>query len=667
MQRILGSKAGRLNLDGTQKITLQASSTKRKQVPIYETNRGSTFDLKMEQETNLRLTGTIGEKIAVNMKYNSKQDEQFFDPNNINVKYTGTEDEIIQSIEAGNITLSLSGSRYISYSTSSQGLFGVTSKWKYGDLNLTMIASKEEGQKNTQSYIGQSQADSTIFRSNQYAPRTMYYIADPYELFATYGIDDQGDLIPAGWRDNAIKTDLTGAWLLKNPNLLPANGTLKLYLDDANASNNHVSVPGDTIFFGPTNFYVPFYDELIEGTDFVTDYNTGIIQILRTIDRRTTLAVRYVRRDGVNVALNSEVQDGVLHAKVIRRRNQEYDPTDPNNVWHYQMRNVYNLNKTNIKSEGFTIDVYNLDVDNTRNYNLPDTLSVGGMVTYNDYLRLDSNGDGLINGDDATVNLTAGMVIFPFIEPLRPLGEEIIYEEEHESISYMDTSLFMAVKGKIGRDAIELAQGNLLRGSVRVRVNGRAQRENVDYIVDYDFGRITFLTAAGKDPEARIEIDYEYRSMFDVAKKSLAGIRADWNLSENTKIGGTLIYRSENVNDKRPKIGNENIEMIMGDIDGSVTFKPKFITRWLDALPLINTNAESRLTLSGEVAFTLPNIYGDPDGKKNMAYIDDMESIVDQYPLGVTFSTWVLGSKPFQTSLAKGRPIWYNPKNIRRE
>ncbi len=105
------------------------SSTKRKQIPIYETNKKSTFDIKMEQETNLRLSGTIGEKIAVNLKYNSKQDEQLFDPNNINVKYTGDEDEVIRSIEAGNITLSLSGSRYISYSTSSQGLFGVTSKF----------------------------------------------------------------------------------------------------------------------------------------------------------------------------------------------------------------------------------------------------------------------------------------------------------------------------------------------------------------------------------------------------------------------------------------------------------------------------------------------------------------------------------------------------------
>ena len=112
VQRVLGNKAGRLNLDGTQKISMQVSSTKRKQIPIYETENRSTLDIKMEQETNLRLTGTIGEKIAVNLKYNSNQDDQLFDPNNVNIRYTGDEDEVVQSVEAGNITLSLTGSNF---------------------------------------------------------------------------------------------------------------------------------------------------------------------------------------------------------------------------------------------------------------------------------------------------------------------------------------------------------------------------------------------------------------------------------------------------------------------------------------------------------------------------------------------------------------------------
>lgn len=79
----------------------------------------------------------------------------------------------------------------------------------------------------------------------------------------------------------------------------------------------------------------------------------------------------------------------------------------------------------------------------------------------------------------------------------------------------------MSVKGKIGREYVDLSQGGILKGSVSVKVNGIKQKENVDYLVDYDFGRITFLTSAGKDPDAKIEIDYEYRSTFDIPSKTL--------------------------------------------------------------------------------------------------------------------------------------------------
>jgi len=668
VQRVFGTRAGRLNLDGTQKITISGSTTKRKRVPIWETSNNARFDLKMQQETNLRLTGTIGEKIAVNLKYNSAMDEQIFNPNNINIKYTGDEDELVNSIEAGNITLSLSGSRYISYSTRSQGLFGVTSKLKYGNLDLSVIASKEEGEKNTQTYVGTSQADSTIFRSKDYTIRTFYYLNDPYELYSLYSDADMGQNIPEGYLNNAIKTDNTGAWMIRDANLLPANGTVKLYLDDANTVNDGITADeGDPVYTSETESYVPYYEELTEGTDFVTDYNTGVIQVLRAVDRRHTLAVRYVQRDGTPVPANSNVEDGLRHAKPIRKSNQGYDPDNPFSVWHYQMRNVYNLNKTNIKNDGFTLQIYIENTDRTRIYNVPDSLAVGQIITYTDYLRMDSTGDGLINGDDNTVNLAKGLVFIPFIEPFRPLGEEAVYEDDSEFLYNTNLIYYISVKGKIGRESIELAQGGILRGSVRVMVNSRVQRENIDYLVDYDFGRITFLSSEGKDPDAKIEIDYEYRSAFAVAKKNLAGVRADWNLTDYAKLGGTLIYRSESVSDRRPRIGSENIEMWMADVDGSITLKPMFLTRWLDALPLIRTNAESRISLSGEIAYTIPKIYGDPDTKAGVAYIDDMESIVDSYPMGSSLSTWSMGSKPWGTSLAKGRTIWYNPKNIRRE
>jgi hypothetical protein len=661
IRRILGNKAGRLNLDGTQRITFSGASTKRKIIPIYERNAGSSFDLKMEQETNLRLSGTIGEKIAVNLKYNSNQDEALFDPNNINIKYTGDEDEVVQSIEAGNIALSLSGSNYISYSTSSQGLFGITSKLKFGALDLTLIASKEEGQKNTKTYVGQSQADSTIIFSRNYALRTFYYLEKPQDIYSLYQNSDNG--IPAGWVGNAIKTT-AGAWQISNPFLLPKNGTVRVFLDDGDASNNIAAIPGDSVFISQYDYYIPYYDELIEGTDFVTNYEVGTIEVLKAVDRLHTIAVQYVRKDNVSVPSNSAVQDGLLHAKVIRQRNQEYNPSNVFSTWDYQMRNIYSMGISNIKKDDFKLEVFTQNTDNTRNYYIPDSLSTSGFSTYNDYLHLDSNGDGKVNGDDPTVNLSSGYVVIPLLKPFYPLGDTLIYQEESENVSYNDFKHYISVMGKIGRDMISLGQTGVLKGSVKVKVNGATQKENSDYIVDYDMGQITFLTASGKQPDAKIEIDYEYRSGFAVAQKTLAGVRADLNFSESTKLGSTIIYRSETVAEKRPKIGNENMQLFLADIDGRTTWKPGFITKWIDALPLIKTSAESKFTLSGEAAVTIPNISGD-EKHKNEAFIDDMEGILDSYPLGVSFSTWVLGSKPWQTTLSKARVNWYNPENIK--
>jgi hypothetical protein len=669
IRKILGNKAGRLNLDGTQKVTLGGSSTKRKRIPIYETNRGARFDLKMQQDTNLRLSGTIGEKIAVNLKYNSNQDETLFDPNNINIKYTGDEDEIIQSIEAGNISLALSGSRYISYSTSSQGLFGITSKWKIGSLDMTMIASTEEGQKNTQTYIGQSQADSTIIQSKNYANRSFYYIERPQDLFALYSQADYDAAIASnkdtapGWINNLIKLNAIGGWIPLNTDLLPKNGTMKVYLDDGITTNNVASVPGDSIkadIYDIDQSYKPFYDELIEGTDFVTHYDTGIIEILKTVERRATIAVRYENELG-DVPANSNILDGVLHVKPLRVQNQSYNPNNPNSLWDYQMRNIYSMGITDIKSDGFSLDVYTENEDRTRNSYVPSTLT-SKQMTFNRYLNLDTSGNGIVSGEDTTINLASGFIIIPMINPFYPLGDTLLYNQDAEFISYEDFKHYISVKGKIGRDMISLGQTGVLKGSVKVKVDGKTQKENTDYLVDYDMGQITFLTTAGKNPDAKIEIDYEFRNGFAVSKKSLAGIRADWNITDNSKIGGTIIYRSESAAEKRPKIGNENMSLFLADIDGSSTWKPGFITRWIDALPLIKTNAESRIALSGEVALTMPNITGDTNNK-DAAYIDDMEGILDTYPFGVSYSTWVMGSRPLNTSLPEGRINWYNVQN----
>ena len=411
------------------------------------------------------------------------------------------------------------------------------------------------------------------------------------------------------------------------------------------------------------------FEELIEGVDFVVDYNSGIISINRSIGRLYTIGVTYKHRDGTVVGNYQSIPRIV---KLLRKSNQSYDDPDTLNYWKYQVRNVYNLNMQNIKSDGFSINVYNLDpANNTVNYYVPDSIDTGGAegMTFNEYLNLDSNHNGTVNGDDAAIDLFNGYIIFPFIRPFEPLGDVAIYQKVHENILYDDYHMFMSVKGQIGRETISLGQMNLLPGSVVVKLGeggaARTLKENIDYTVDYDFGVITLLNKEAKAPSAKLNISYQFRPLFAVESKSLMGLRADLDINENLGFGGTFLYQSERVTEERPKIGNENRSIFLADIDGKFKLKAPFITKAVDWLPLIKTDEESNISINGEIALSFPKIFGNPKQKdKKEAYIDDMESIMDSYPLGVIRTNWVPASKPFGTNFGKADINWYNPDNI---
>lgn len=660
VRKIMGDKAGRLNLSGTQRLTISASKTSRTNAATSETSSNNGIDFSMKQDLNMNLNGSIGEKIKVDIKYSSNQEtNSLIDPNNIKLSYDGDEDEIVQSIEAGNTSLNLSGSRYISVSASSQGLFGVKSVLKIGDLNLTAIASKEESEKNEKTWDGNSQADSTIIRAYNYTSRTNYYINDPkllYPLITKSEADTQN--LPPNWIGNAIKTE-NGAWYV-NENLLPLGNTVKLYLDDNNSSNNNSTTTG---FLLDENNQIMgdslFFDALTEGEDFTVDDKTGLISILKTIPKGYSIGVSYTQKNNVKIG-NTDVAPILL--KAIRIKNQ----TPVDSTWIYQARNIYSLGMQNIINDGFKLSIY---TESSTNQSIPDVPEeIIHVVEYNnivDFLRLDSDGNSVVDGNDAAVDLKNGYIIFPFIEPFRALNDSIIYKTEgDESTSDDDFKHYISVFGKVGREQINLGM-MILPGSVKVKLENRELTEGVDYTVDYDFGVVTFMLQEAKVPDAKLKISYENKPMFAVESKSLLGLRADWNISDKAKIGSTLIYQSEKVSDKKPKIGNESRSLILADIDGEVKFTPQFMTSMVDFLPLIKTDAPSAFNLSGEIAMNVPRVYNNSSAAHRFeAWLDDMESILETYPLGTSRVTWSPASEPYGTNMIRGRVNYFNPSNV---
>jgi cell surface protein SprA len=123
--RIFGSNKIDIKPQGNAELILglNSSRTDNPTLPL-QLRKTTTFDFQSKIQMNV--TGTIGDKMKILVNYNTEATFDF--ENNVKLEYTGYEDEIIQKIEAGNVSLPLPGSLI----TGSQNLFGFKTELKFG-------------------------------------------------------------------------------------------------------------------------------------------------------------------------------------------------------------------------------------------------------------------------------------------------------------------------------------------------------------------------------------------------------------------------------------------------------------------------------------------------------------------------------------------------------
>ncbi|HSP87614.1 MAG TPA: cell surface protein SprA, partial [Ignavibacteriaceae bacterium] len=138
-----------------------------------------------KQQVQINVSGTIGDKLNINADWNTERTFEY--ENQLKIKYTGYEDEIIQSIEAGNVSLQTS-----SLVGGSEALFGIKAQFKLGPLSLTTLASQKKGEvKEVSVSGGTSSSDFTIraynYSTNNYFLDTLYASVIPeLNLFNRY-------------------------------------------------------------------------------------------------------------------------------------------------------------------------------------------------------------------------------------------------------------------------------------------------------------------------------------------------------------------------------------------------------------------------------------------------------------------------------------------------
>lgn len=146
--------------------------------PRNRTNLAFDFD----QRISLSMLGKIGERLQVTANYDT---EATFDFQNIvKLDYTPTEDDIIQSIEVGNVNMPLNSSLI----TGAQSLFGVKTKLQFGNTSVTAVFSEQRSQNNTVV----AQGGGTL---SEFSVTALDYDEDKHFFLAQYFRDNYDDAL----------------------------------------------------------------------------------------------------------------------------------------------------------------------------------------------------------------------------------------------------------------------------------------------------------------------------------------------------------------------------------------------------------------------------------------------------------------------------------------
>lgn len=696
-------------------------------IPIRQQRNGGFY---FDQQISLNLIGKIGEKLAVTANFDNNNTFDF--QNNLKVEYTGYEEDIVKKIEIGNVSMPVTNSLM----TGAQSLFGVKTQLQFGKLFVTGVVSRQQGKSEVITVESGFQGKEFEVRASNYDDNRHFFLGhffrENYERWLsnlpqpTSGLNITRVEVYVVNRNNDTRTtrEVLGLmdlgeghrdWVYRddNPNVTPLDGAVptdnaanELY---ANVVNN-ISRNSDQVsealetqfgFVNSTDFVKLGTARKLEDNEYVINSQLGYISLLRKLQNDEMLAVSYqYTYDGKKYKVGELTEDytGLEENKVIilkLLRPNKVDTRVP--TWDLMMKNIYNLNATQIDRSGFTLRIRYRDdatgIDNpslhegrlTKDRPLIELLGLDQLNQNNDRQR-DGNFDFI---EGITIDSRNGNIIFPVLEPfgatLRskfdPSEQELIEKYVYDTLYNTTKADAEQVAGKnkffiTGRfnagssSEIALPGVKIEENSVVVTAGNTPLTEGLDYTVDYNLGSVRILNDGILNSGKTINIAYEKADLFNFQSRWLYGTRLDYQFNEKFNIGATFLHLNERPGGRsRYTIGDEPTKNSKYGFDINYQNEVPFLTKMMDFLPLVSTKAPSSINFSGEFAQMIPGTSNVVDGE-GTSYIDDFEQAITPTGLG-GWSGWKLAATPqtesnkfgsgsdLSANYKKARIAWY--------
>lgn len=470
-----GSDEISIRPQGSVEISMGVNSSKYDN-PILPVKQRRLTRFDFQQNIQLNLVGQIGTKIKLNASYNTQA--QFDFDNITKLGYTGNEDQILQRLELGNVSMPLKTSLI----QGSQVLFGVYSQMKFGKLTVDGIMASSKSKRQEINITGKSQIQKFELNADNYEANRHYFVGlnfrDEYDnAMSTIPISRSEvniNRIEVWITNRTNNTDNTRNILAftdlgesKQANVegspggyteadYPDNSANGLYSWAANQPgirgfSNAVTTLSQQVA-SPGPFQQAVHYEKVENARKLTDaefsYNAilGFISLNVALNNDEVLAVAYeYTYRGNTYQVGDFSMDGVTGTDALILKLLKPTLTSPKNkLWDLMMKNVYSIGAYQLDKQGFRLDIlYNNPESSLLAPFIPsDEVKDKQIVTLLDMDRINVNEqpfpDGLFDFSPmvfegnrsergGTVNPRNGRIYFSTVEPFgRTLEKKLL-------------------------------------------------------------------------------------------------------------------------------------------------------------------------------------------------------------------------------------------------
>jgi cell surface protein SprA len=463
----------------------------RRDDPSLDVKQRKTANFDFQEKIQMSVTAKIGDKIQLGMNYNTEATFDF--ENKMKLAYEGKEDDIIQSIEAGDVTLPLNSTLI----TGSQSLFGLKTKLKFGKTTMTSVFSQQKSQSSTIEVSGGAQTSTYAIKADQYEENKHFFIAQ-YFRNKYDGALTKLPIVNSNINITKMEVWITniGAATTENRNIVAfmdlgenspysshitaTSSTVYPHPDrPSNRSNNlysNVAYPGSPIrdINAATNFLSTFgflsgqdYEKVnlarkLLPTEYTYNSKLGFISLNSTLNSNQVLAVAFqytvIGDTTVYQVGNLSTDIAGPNALVVKLlKSKSLNTRIP--IWNLMMKNVYSIGAYQVNKDNFRLDIVFTSNEtgvptgyfSEGNSNVKGIPIIRILNLDNLNIELDPQPDGVFDFIDnaatsgGTIQASNGRIYFPVLEPF---GKELRAKFNDNTIAdkYCFDSLYTMTK-----------------------------------------------------------------------------------------------------------------------------------------------------------------------------------------------------------------------------